>query len=29
MRPLRVDFAHEKSYDASLPGPLYLAVLQR
>jgi O-acetyl-ADP-ribose deacetylase (regulator of RNase III) len=26
-RPLRVDFAHEKSYDASLPGPLYLAVL--
>ena len=26
-RPLRVDFAHERSYDASLPGPLYLAVL--
>jgi O-acetyl-ADP-ribose deacetylase (regulator of RNase III) len=27
-RPLRVDFAHERSYDASLPGPLYLAALQ-
>jgi hypothetical protein len=27
-RSLRVDLAHEQSYDASLPGPLYLAALQ-
>lgn len=27
-RPLAVDFVHEKSYDASLPGPLYLAAIQ-
>jgi hypothetical protein len=26
--PLAVDFVHEKSYDASLPGPLYLAAIQ-
>lgn len=25
--PLHVDFDHEKSYDASLPGPVYLAAL--
>ncbi len=28
-RPLSLDLVHEKSYDASLPGPLYFAVLHR